>query len=197
MAWAASEVRRLTAQATHLHADLVFEGPAYLGPGFALRIAESGTLRVGPGVEFRRNFLCEIAGDGKVMIGEGCTFTGMIMIQCSTTIDILEGSQLGQGCLVADGNHRFRDPNVPFLDQGYDFRPIRIGPGAAVHTNSVVVNDIGERAVIGANSVVTKPIPAFCLAVGVPARVVDYFGPPELRPPGLTESSAVSTDAEP
>lgn len=88
---------------------------------------------------------------------------------------------MGQGCLVADGNHRFRDPDRPFLEQGYDFRPIRIGSGAVVHTNCTVINDIGDRAVIGANSIVTRPIPPYCLAYGTPAKVVEYFGPPERR----------------
>jgi len=31
---------------------------------------------------------------------------------------------------------------------------------------------IGEHAVIGANSVVTSDVPAYCVAVGAPARVV-------------------------
>jgi len=34
---------------------------------------------------------------------------------------------------------------------------------------------IGEHSVIGANSVVTKPIPSFSVAVGVPAKVVKQY----------------------
>jgi len=48
-----------------------------------------------------------------------------------------------------------------------------------------VFADIGRHAVIGANSVVSRPIPAYCLAMGAPAKVVEYFGPPEERPPDL------------
>ena len=47
--------------------------------------------------------------------------------------------------------------------------------------------DIGERAVIGANAVVSRAIPPFTVAAGVPARVVDYFGPPGREPPDWTE----------
>lgn len=187
----ASELRRLSAQASHLHANLVFEGPVWIGPGFSLRLFEDGTtLRVGPNVELRRNFTCEVAGSGVVTIGPSAVFAGTVTIQCSTTIDIGEGAILGQSVLVADGNHRFRDPDTPVLEQGYDFRPIKIGAGAVVHTNCVVLNDIGERAVIGANSVVTRPVPPYCLAVGSPARVVDYFGPPELRPEGVPQGAS-------
>jgi acetyltransferase-like isoleucine patch superfamily enzyme len=42
---------------------------------------------------------------------------------------------------------------------------------------SIIGATIGDRAFIGANSVVTRDIPAFSLAVGAPAKVVDYFGP--------------------
>ena len=36
---------------------------------------------------------------------------------------------------------------------------------------------IGKHAVIGANSVVTKDIPAFSVAVGIPARVIKQYNP--------------------
>jgi acetyltransferase-like isoleucine patch superfamily enzyme len=52
-------------------------------------------------------------------------------------------------------------------------------------TKCTIINDIGQHAVIAANSVVTKPIPAFCVAGGAPARILDYFGPPESRPTEL------------
>jgi len=84
--------------------------------------------------------------------------------------------------IIVDGNHKYQDHERPFLEQGYDFRPVRIGDGAVIMSKTTITNDIGTRAVIGANTLVTKPVPAYCLAVGAPARVVKYFGPPELRP---------------
>jgi len=50
-------------------------------------------------------------------------------------------------------------------------------------TKCTILNDVGDGAFVGANSVVTKPIPPYSLAVGAPARVIDYFGPPEMRRP--------------
>lgn len=181
----ASGLRRLSVLATHRHCRVVLERPTYLGPGFHLRIPESGEFIVAPGVEFRRGFGCEISGNGRVSIGSGSAFTWNVIIQCSTTIEIGEGCVFAQSVLIADGNHRFRDPSKPMVSQGYDFRPIKIGDRANVMAKCTVLADIGEGSFIGANSVVTKPIPAYCLAVGAPARVVDYFGPPESRPAGL------------
>jgi acetyltransferase-like isoleucine patch superfamily enzyme len=63
------------------------------------------------------------------------------------------------------------------LAQGYDYRPIRIADDATVTTKCTIIADLGERCFVGANSVVTKPVPPFSVAAGVPAKVIDYFGP--------------------
>jgi len=181
----ASDIRRLLIRVTHLHATVEFRGPVRLGRGFSLDIPDHGTFIVGAGVDFRRNFHCEISGDGRVEIGDGTVFTAETLIQCSTSVLIGKRCGFGQSTFIVDGNHRFRDYNHHWLDQGDEHRSITIGDGVAVNTKCTVINSIGERAVIGANSVVSKPIPPYCLAVGAPARVVEYFGPPELRPKEL------------
>ena len=157
----------------HPHADIRFDGPVHLGPGFSLHIPTAGTFHVGPGVEFRRGFRAEISGDGRVTIGAGTVFTYDVILQCTTSIDIGERVMVGQSTLVVDGSHRFRDPDVPTAAQGYDYRPIRIGDDAAIMSKCTVIADVGERTMVGANSVVTRDLPAHVVAAGVPARVVE------------------------
>ena len=181
----ASDWRRRSLTATHRHLGVQIADDVRIGPRFDLRILDRGSFTVAPRVEFRSNNTFEIAGDGRVEIGAGCIFSWNTIVQCTTTVSFEEDVVLSNGVLVVDGNHRFRDPNTHFLRQGYNFRPIRFGYGALVLAQSVVIADVGERAVVGANSVVTKPVPPYCLAVGTPAEIVEYFGPPELRPEGL------------
>ena len=181
-----SRLRRMYVLATHRHAKVTIAPSAWLGPRFSLFIPDHGTLSIGEHVQFRRGFTCEISGNGHVTIGDRTVFTSDALIQCTTSVDIGSDCVFGQALLIVDGNHRFRDPEVPMLAQGYDFRPVSIGNGAAITTKcSIVGATIGERCYIGANSVVTKDIPPYCLAVGAPARVVEYYGPPELRPSDL------------
>lgn len=182
---AASRMRILVARATHRHCTVRIPDSVFAGPGFRLEIPGTGTLDVGPGVQFRRGFYCEIDLDGKVEIGADTIFTGETMIQCSTSISIGSRCAFGQATFMADGTHRFRDWTTHMLDQGYDYRPLVIEDGAIVLTKSTVVANIGRHAVIGANSLVNRDVPAYCLAGGVPARVLEYFGPPENRPPGV------------
>jgi acetyltransferase-like isoleucine patch superfamily enzyme len=182
-----SSLRRRWVLLRHPHANVQIHPTAYLGPGFSLHVPGPGTFVVGPAVEFRRGFRCEIEGTGRVTIGAQTRFTYYVLMQCSTTIEIGERCMFGQSTIVIDGNHRFRDITKPMLDQGYDYSPIRIEDDATITSKCTIIATIGKRAFIGANSVVTKPVPAYTVTVGAPARPIEYFGPPgeepaELRP---------------
>ena len=165
----------------HPHADIRFGPGVYLGPGFSLHIPRSGTFVAGPGVEFRRGFRAELEG-GRIVIGAGSVFTYYVLMQCTTSIEVGERCMFGQSTIVVDGNHRFRDLDRPMLEQGYDFTPIRIADDATITTKCTIMADVGERAFIGANSVVTRPVPPFTVAVGAPAKPIEYFGPQDREP---------------
>lgn len=193
MSW----LRRRWVLFRHPHATIVFQGPVYLGPGFSLHIPGPGEFIVGPGVEFRRNFRAEVAPGAKITIGGGSVCTYDVLMQCGSSIEIGERCMFGQSTLVVDGNHRFRDLSKPMLAQGYDLRPIKIEDDATVTTKCTIIAGIGRRSFIGANSVVVNPIPAYTVAVGVPAKAVDYFGPPGGEPAELRSvaESAPEPDA--
>ncbi len=178
----------------HPHATIVFKSPIYLGPRFSLHIPNGGTFIAGPGVEFRRDFRAEVEGDGRLVIGAGSRFSYSVLIQCSTSVEIGERCMFGQASAIFDGQHRFRDLTKPMLDQGYDFRPIRIEDDAVITTKCTIMADVGRRAFIGANSVVTQSVPPFTVAVGAPARPVDYFGPEGQEPPEVTARAASGSD---
>lgn len=52
-----------------------------------------------------------------------------------------------------------------------------ISDGTWIGTNAVIVGNvkIGKNCVIGANSVVTKDIPDYCIAAGIPARIIKRY----------------------
>ena len=179
----ASEARRLAVLATNAHADVRIERPVHIGPRFRLYMPDGGTFHVGPGCDFRRDFICEIYGGGSVVIGAGTTFTASALLQITTSLTIGQRCALGQELFVADGNHKWRDPDRHLLDQGYDYNPLVFGDGAIIMTKSTVLASVGERALVGAHSLVTKPVPAFCFAAGTPARVIEHFGRSDDAPP--------------
>jgi len=162
---------------------ITFEGPVYLGPGFSLDSPRGGTFTVGPGVEFRRNFRAELAGpEAVIRIGTMSVFTYDVLIQCSSLIDIGAHCMFGQSTLVVDGNHRFRDLDTPMLQQGYDLREIHLEDHVTTTTKCSIMASIGTRTFLGANSVVTSDLPPYCIAVGAPAKPIEFFGPPDGQP---------------
>ena len=187
-----SRVRKARVLFRNPHADIRFGPGSYLGPGFSLHMPYGGTFVAGAGTEFRRNFRAELGGPtSTITIGDGSIFTYDAIIQCDTSITIGERCTFGQATMMVDGNHRYRDPDRPVLDQGYDYRPLRIDDLVTSMSKVTIIADIGRRAVIGANAVVTRRVPAYSLAAGVPARVIDYFGPAEAAPP---EASVANSD---
>lgn len=92
------------------------------------------------------------------------------------------GLSIGRDCLIASHvvcipeNHRFARRQIPICQQGVERRGIRIGDDVWLATQVVVLDGvtIGQGAVIGAGAVVTRDVPPYAIAVGVPARVVGY-----------------------
>lgn len=174
----ASRLRKWWVLARHPHADIRFTEPVYLGPGFSLYIPENASFHVGPGVEFRRNFRAELGPGARVTIGADTRFTYDPVIQCGQSVEIGERCMVGQASLIVDGNHRFRDLDRPMLEQGYDFSPVVLEDDAVLTTKCTVVGArVGRRSYVGAGAVVIEDIPPYSVAAGVPARVVDSFGP--------------------
>lgn len=178
-----SELRKRWIVFRHPNAHIVFGEHTYLGPGFSLEIRDNGSFITGRAVEFRRGFTCEIAGSGRVVIGDGCIFTNNALLQCTTSIEFGERVMIGQASMIADGNHRWRDRDTPLAQQGYDFEQIRIGDDVILFTKVTVVSSIGDKSVVAANAVVSRPVDSYTLVGGVPARVLE-----DLKKPAETSS---------
>ena len=172
-----STLRKRWVVLRHPRADIRFGPHVHLGPGFSLHIPGEGSFIVGRGTEFRRGFRGEVESGGRIELGEGCVCTYNVLMQCSTSITVGDRCMFGQSTIVVDGQHRFRDPDMPMLDQGYDFQPLTIGDDATITSKATIMADIGERAVVAANAVVSKPVRPYTIVGGVPAREIDHFSP--------------------
>jgi acetyltransferase-like isoleucine patch superfamily enzyme len=105
----------------------------------------------------------------RVYIGTRCTL-GLVTLEddvlLASNVDVISGSE----------QHRFEDVTQPIREQGGKITRVRIGADSWIGNRSVVMADVGNGCVVGAGSVVTKPIPDGSLAVGAPARVVGRRG---------------------
>jgi acetyltransferase-like isoleucine patch superfamily enzyme len=115
----------------------------------------------------------ECAG-GYIHIGPSC------YIGTGTTLFGHKGLEIGDHVLMAQNitltpySHIFDDPEVNIIKQGGHCKKVSIGRDVYVGMGVCIMysGDIGEGSVIGAGSVVVKPIPPYSVAVGCPAKVI-------------------------
>ncbi|MEI7911053.1 MAG: acyltransferase [Verrucomicrobiota bacterium] len=112
------------------------------------------------------------AGDARIHLGND-TYVGRntnIAAYCPVTIG--DDVMIAPYCHINSCNHRFSNRGLPISKQGLDCKPITIGDGVWIATHVVVLAGvtIGEGAIIGAGSVVTKDVPAYQIWGGVPAK---------------------------
>lgn len=133
----------------------------------------SSKVAIGDWVELDRGVDVKIHHDGEVEIGE-YTYIGPYTCLSGNKIKI------GKDCLIAShsgiyaNNHNFSDSRRKIREQGNSYKGITIADNCWLGSGVRVLDGvtIGEGSVIGAGAVVTKDIPAYSIAVGVPAKVV-------------------------
>jgi acetyltransferase-like isoleucine patch superfamily enzyme len=148
--------------------------------GNVLELLRDGRLELGEHVLFEPGVWLTAPAPGRIRIGGGSFLNLGVMVAACGLVEIGEHCMLANGCFVTDADHRFEDPVIPVPWQGFTTRgPTRIGANVWLGANVVVTSGvtIGERCVVGANAVVTRDLPARCVAVGAPAHVVRSLGP--------------------
>ena len=143
--------------------------------GELLEALDDGRLTVGEGTLFEPGCWITMSAGARVAIGAGCFLNRGVMLAANERIEIGDHVMFANGCFVGDSDHRYDDPDVPVTWQGFASRgPVRIGANTWFGVNCVVTGgvEIGDRAVIGANSVVTRDIPPATIAAGAPAKLV-------------------------
>lgn len=93
---------------------------------------------------------------------------------CTIGDDALIGSRVS--ILSGRRPHGFDDAERRIADQPGEFQELAIGADAWIGEGCVVMADVGARCVVGAGSVVVKPLPERAVAVGNPAREIKRRG---------------------
>ena len=137
--------------------------------------AHNSRIRIGDGTLIERGVDIKVHRMGTIEIGAN-THIGPYTCLSGKSISI------GKNCLIAShsgiyaGNHNFSDCTRPIRGQGiiYKEKGIVIEDDCWLGSGVRVVDGVtlGRGSVIGAGAVVTKDIPPYSVAVGVPAKVI-------------------------
>lgn len=104
--------------------------------------------------------------DAFIKIGNGCGFSGVSIVADKEVI-IGDHVAVGANSLIGDrDDHPERLHTTP--------KPVHIGNHVFIGMNCMIMKGvtIGDNSIIGAGSIVTKDIPANCIAVGSPCKVI-------------------------
>ena len=104
-----------------------------------------------------------------ISIGPFCHFG------TTSNLTVGEYALFGANCFIGGIQHGYSDTSRPIVEQPLTNRGgVHIGRDVWLGAHSVVNDgvEIGEGAIVGANAVVTKNIPPFTIAAGVPAKII-------------------------
>jgi len=151
-------------------------GPRCFIDDFVTIFGQDGSVVLSKRVHLYRGTIIEVGQGGKVIIGEnthvqpGCNLNGYV-----GEVRIGRKVMVSAGCGFTSYQHKLDDLSLPMCDQALTSKGdivvednVWLGMGVKVMDGVC----IGKGAVIGANAVVTKHIPPYSIAVGVPARVI-------------------------
>jgi len=123
------------------------------------------------------------AGERGITVHDNVGINARSFLDGNGGIEIGPNTLLSPGVQCISGNHVVDDRETPIRQQGTAYGKVTIGEDCWLGTNVVVLPGvtIGRGAVIGAGAVVTRDVPAFAIALGVPADVIGERGkkPPE------------------
>jgi acetyltransferase-like isoleucine patch superfamily enzyme len=164
-------------------------GPVFFGRRLEIEIGRKGEVRFGRFVWI---------GDGsKIRCHEGAVEIGQKTVmgqEC--TISAYQRVRIGEQCVIADRamfidfDHGVVEVERPIRVQGIYKRDVEVGSNVWIGYGACILRGarVGDNAIVGTNSVVTKDVPANAVVAGIPARIIRMRqAPAELRWPNPVE----------
>jgi UDP-2-acetamido-3-amino-2,3-dideoxy-glucuronate N-acetyltransferase len=121
-------------------------------------------------------------------IGDGCNLGQNVVVSpkvvLGKNVRVQNNVSIYEGVICEDDV--FLGPSMVFtnvinprsaVSRKHEYKQTMVRKGASIGANATIVcgNEIGQYAFIGAGAVVTKPVPAFALVVGNPAKHIGWM----------------------
>ena len=146
---------------------------------FVHALSDVQTKQIGTGTRIWQ--FCVVFAGAK--IGANCNICAQVLIENDVVIGynvtVKSGVQLWDGIRIEDNvcigpNATFTNDIFPRAKQPYQQLGVVIKKGASIGANATILPGvtIGEHAMVGAGSVVTKDVPAGAVVIGNPAKIV-------------------------
>lgn len=147
--------------------------------GTTIRWGGHKGVTIGSDVRFGRGVVIDAPAGGRLIIGDRVKIMHQTIVAASQELSIGDDTQIAEHCSIRDSDHGM-NTGTPIGKQQVS-SPTRIGSDVWIGRGSAVLRgaDIGDGAVIGANSVARSSIASGSISVGCPAvhkKFRDGFG---------------------
>lgn len=161
------------------YTKLRFPGARLVRLPFYLRGGKA-RLRYGRGLTVGYGCRLDLAGEGVVLeLGDNCKMNDRVHIVAHESVCIGDNVLMASNIFITDTSHgSFAEgasaPDVAPDDRPLVTKPTRIGDNVWIGEGVCIMPgvEVGEGCTIGANSVVTKSVPANTVVAGAPARAI-------------------------
>ncbi|HET6313935.1 MAG TPA: DapH/DapD/GlmU-related protein, partial [Chloroflexia bacterium] len=179
------------------------KGFLFLGRNVSIRHAH--LLRTGRGVVLDDNVFIDALGEWGVRLGDGVTIARGTVIKSSSVLwTASKGFVMGSNSSLGDysfvgaaggvrigsnvlggqrlsfhsENHNYEDATRPIREQGVRREGIVVEDDCWLGSGAIFLDGVtvGRGSVVAAGSVVTRPVPAYSIVAGVPAKVIGRRG---------------------
>ncbi len=139
-----------------------------------VRFVNPSNISIGKGSLLKEYVYLRAGAMGYIRCGERIAFNSFTSITGHGGVEIGDDTQLGPGTMITTTGHDYR------AGLETSFSKVTLGKRVWVGARAIILPGvtIGDNAVIGAGTVVTKDLPGNCVAVGVPAKVIKTFDDP-------------------
>lgn len=131
-------------------------------------------IKIGEGTNIDSYAKIKVANNGYVKIGKNCSIHSFCVIYGDGGVTIGNDVRMATHTVIVPNNHRFDDVAKKIVDQGVEYKEIKIGDDVWIgaHVTILAGVTIGAHSVIAAGAVVTKDVPEYSVVGGVPARII-------------------------
>lgn len=117
----------------------------------------------------------------KFCLGSNCEIAQGVFITAGGGVRLGDWVGIGPDAKIWSVNHRYSDPDTPWILQGWEYKEVIIEDDVWIGANSFIMPGVhvGKGAIISACTVVSKSVPPYAVMSGNPGRVVGWRKKPD------------------
>jgi acetyltransferase-like isoleucine patch superfamily enzyme len=165
-------IMRLLRKNTHVHPSCDVDNGEYISIGRDVNIGRDSWIHC------PAEFMEGKQRSPVIVIDDGVDMGRRAVISGVKSVHIGKNVLFAPNVYISDHSHKFEDVERPINDQGItEAEDVDIGENSWIGINACILPGckIGRNCVVGANSVVTKSFPDYCVIAGAPARIIKKY----------------------